>query len=418
LANTMMLSGNRALDVTDYKGWPGGRILADLGVDVIKVEPAGGDSGRGRGPFYGGEVNPERSILWFAYNLGKRGITLNLETTEGREIFKRLAGNADFVLESFPPGHMEKLGLGYDVLREINPGIIMASISPFGQSGPYRDYKASDIVAMAMGGFMHVTGDPERPPLRISFPLAYALASAQAALGSLIAFHHRQKTGCGQHVEVSAQEGVVNTLTNALATWELNGILTRRVGAFFFRGGLGQEAHQRVVWPCRDGAVAFMAMGGRAGAHSNRALVEWMDEEGMANDFLRGIDWDTFDTVTLGKEFHQKVEEAIERFFKARTRQQLHEGARQRGIFLQLVATPKDIIESQQLAERDFWVDVPYPEPGKVIRCPGSFTKASESPLRLGSRAPLIGEHNIDIYQNELGLLPEELEDLKTRGVI
>jgi len=414
----MMLSGNRALDVTDYKGWLSGRILADLGVDVIKVEPPGGDPGRSQWPFYGEEVNPEQSLSWFAYNLGKRGITLNLEAIEGREIFKRLARNADFVLESFPPGHMEKLGLDYNVLHEINPKIILASISPFGQSGPYRDYKASDIVAMAMGGFMYVTGDPDRPPLRISFPLAYALASAQAALGSLIAFHHRQNTGRGQYVEVSTQESVVNTLANVLATWELNGIVTRRVGALFFRGGLGQEAHQRVIWPCRDGAVAFMAMGGQAGARSNRALVKWMEEEEMANDFLRGIDWDAFDTVTLSKEFHRKVEEPIARFFKAHTRQQLHEGARRRGIFLQLVATPKDIIESQQLGERDFWVDVLHPELGKAIRYPGSFAKASESPLRLGSRAPLVGEHNADIYQGELGLLPDELGDLKARGII
>lgn len=414
----MMLSGNRALDVTDYKGWLSGRILADLGVDVIKVEPPGGDPGRSQGPFYGGKANPERSLSWFAYNPGKRGITLNLEATEGAEIFKRLARNADFVLESFPPGHMEKLGLSYDVLRAINPGIIVTSISPFGQSGPYRDYKAPDIVAMAMGGFMHVTGDPDRPPLRVSFPLAHALASAQAAMGSLVAFHHRQRTGSGQYVEVSIQESVVNTLANVLATWELNGILTRRVGALFFRGGLGQEAHQRVVWPCRDGDIAFMAMGGQAGVRSNRALVMWMEEEGMANDFLRGIDWDTFDTVTMSKEFHRRVEEPIARFFKAHTRQQLHEGAQSRGIFLQLVATPKDIIENQQLAERDFWVDMPHPELGQAIRYPGSFAKASESPLRLGSRAPLVGEHNTEIYQGELGFSPEELEDLKARGII
>ena len=413
-----MLSGNRALDVTDHKGWLCGRILADLGVDVVKIEPPAGDPGRSRGPFCGGEANPEQSLTWFAYNLGKKGITLNLETAEGREIFKRLAGNADFILESFPPGRMEKLGLGYDALREINPGIIYASISPFGQSGPYRDYEASDIVAMAMGGFMYVTGDSDRPPLRISFSLAYALASVQAALGSLIAFHHRQNTGSGQYVEVSAQESIVNTLANVLPTWELNGILTRRVGALFFRGGLGQEAHQRVVWPCRDGAVTFMAMGGQAGARSNRALVKWMDEAGMANDFLRSIDWNAFDTVTMSKEFHRQVEEPIARFFEAHTRQQLHDGAQQRGIFLQLVATPKDIIESQQLAERDFWVDVPHPELGQVVRYPGSFAKASESPLQVGSRAPLIGEHNIDIYQGELGLRLEELEDLKARGVI
>ncbi len=413
-----MLSGYRALDLTDCKGWFCGRILADLGVDVIKVEWSDGDQRLNQRPSIGGEKNGEQSLQWLACNLGKRGITLNLETEEGKEIFRRLVKKSDFVLESFPPGTVEKLGLGYGTLKQINRGIIFTSISPFGQNGPYRDYKATDIVAMAMGGFMYLTGDPDRPPLRISFPVAYALASTQAALGSLIAFHHRIESGLGQYVEVSTQESVVNTLTNALATWELNGILTRRVGPFFFRGGLGQEAHQRVIWACRDGAVAFMAMGGTVGARSNRALVKWMNEEGLANDFLLAIDWNAFDTVTLSKEFHRQFEEAVAPFFKAHTRIELHEGAQQRGIFLQLLATPQDIMGSQQLAERQFWVDVSHPELGKEIRYPGAFVKASESPLRLGPRAPLIGEHNAHIYQGELGYSTEKIEDLKRRGII
>ena len=413
-----MLSGYRALDLTDCKGWFCGRILADLGVDVIKVEPPDGNQGRGKGSFIGGGENGERSPQWFAYNLGKRGITLNLESEEGKEIFRRLVKKTDFVLESFPPGAIENLGLGYGTLKEINRGIIFTSISPFGQDGPYRDYKATDIAAMAMGGFMYLTGDPDRAPLRISLPVAYALASTQAALGSLIAFNHRQESGLGQHVDVSAQESVVNTLTNALATWELNGILTRRVGPLFFRGGLGQEAHQRVIWGCRDGAVAFMAMGGMVGARSNRALVGWMEEEGLANDFLRAIDWKAFDTVTMSKEFHQEFEDSVAPFFKAHTRKELHEGAQQRGIFLQLLATPKDIMESQQLGERQFWVDVFHPELGKEVRYPGAFVKASKSPLRLGPRAPSTGEHNTDIYQGDLGFSAEKIEALKRKGVI
>ena len=415
----MMLSGNRALDVTTHSGWPGGRILADLGVDVIKVEPPGGDPGRSLGPFYKGEVNPERSLSWFAYNLGKRGITLNLEVAEGREIFKRLVKDIDFILESFPPGRMKELGLDYNELREINPKIIFTSISPFGQSGPYRDYKAPDIVTMAMGGFSYVTGDADRPPLRISFPMACAMACAQAVVGSLIAFHHRQNTGVGQYVDVSAQESVVNTLISALPYWELSRILTTRVGPLFFRGGLkGEQAHQRVIWTCQDGAITFMPLGGMVGSRANRALVKWMEEEGMANDFLRSIDWDTFSTPTLTREFNRQFEEVVGGFFKTHTRKELHEGAQQRGIFLQFVATPEDVVGSEQLAARDFWVDVPHPELDEVIRYPGIFAKASESPLQLGSRAPLIGEHNIDIYQDELGLSPEELEDLKRKGII
>lgn len=154
------------------------------------------------------------------------------------------------------------------------------------------------------------------------------------------------------------------------------------------------------------------------GARANRALVAWIEEEGMANDFLRSIDWDKFSTPTLTKEFNRQFEEVVGAFFKKHTGKELYEGAQQRGIFLQFVATPEDVIESQQLAARDFWVDVPHPELDRVIRYPGTFVKASESPLRLGSRAPLIGEHNIDTYQGELSFTTEELEDLKRRGII
>ncbi|MDP2917345.1 MAG: CoA transferase, partial [Dehalococcoidia bacterium] len=309
--------GNRALDLTDHRGWLSGRILADLGVDVVKIEPPGGDPGRLCGAFYGDEVNPERSLHWFAGNLGKRGITLNLETPDGKEILKKLVKTSDFLLESFPPGYLQKLGLAYSDLKEINPGVIMVSLSPFGQTGPYHDYKATDIVAMAMGGFMYVTGDPDRAPLRISFPLAFALASAQAVAGALIAFHHRQNTGKGQHVDVSAQETVTSTLANVMPTLELNNIVTRRVGPLFFRGGIGQEAHQRVIWACRDGAIAFMAMGGLAGARSNRALVKWMDEEGMAPEWLLHYDWERgFDTTRFTQEEVNQVEKPFIEFFR------------------------------------------------------------------------------------------------------
>jgi len=414
-----MLSGYRALDLTTSDGHLCGRILADLGVDVIKVEAPGGDSGRKQEPFYGDEAHPERSFFWLAYNLGKRGITLNLKTIEGKKLFQRLAQKADFILESFPPGHMDELELGYDTLQQINPRIIYTSISPFGQDGPYASFKGPDIVAMAMGGFMHLTGDPDRPPLRVSFPLAYnMLASTQATFGTLIAFHHRQRTGLGQHVSVSAQESVVATLGFVLPLWELNKVLAKRVGSFWFRSGGENEAQQRVVWPCRDGAVAFMAMGGLAGLHSNQALVKWIDEEQMADDFLRSIDWSGFDPRMVPQEFHQDIEKRIGRFFMEHTKRELHEGAQKRGIHLQMVSTFNDILESEQLRARQFWVDMPHPELSTSIKFPGPFIKASESPLRLEHRAPTLGEHNEDIYRGLLKLSATEIEDLKERGII
>ncbi|MDP2916822.1 MAG: CoA transferase [Dehalococcoidia bacterium] len=414
-----MLSGYRALDLTTSRGYVCGRILADLGADVIKIEPPGGDSGRMKAPFYGGKAHPDRSIFWFAYNLGKRAITLNLKDLEGREIFKKLIQKADFIIESFPTGYMETLGLDYDAVQKINSRIIYTSISPFGHGGPYGNFRGTDIVAMAMGGFMHLTGDPDRPPLRVSFPVAFnMLASTQAALGTMIAFHHRQRTGAGQHVDTSAQASVAATLGFVLPLWELNKVLARRVGSAWFRSSGDTATQQRVIWLCRDGAVAFMAMGGMSGAQSNRALVKWIDDEQMADDFLRSIDWDKFDPRNVTQEFHQKVEERIGRFFMKHSKKELHEGAHRRGIHLQMVSTFKDIMESEQLEARHFWVDVSHPELKTTLKYPGPFIKASETPVTLERRAPLIGEHNKDIYHDELGISTTELENLAKRGVI
>lgn len=413
-----MLAGNRALDLTTRKGHLCGRILADLGVEVIKVEPPGGDEGRSHGPFWGEKPHPEKSLPWFVYNLGKKGITLNIENVEGRELLKRLILKSDFIIESFSPGYMEKLGLGYDAIREINRGIIFTSITPFGQSGPYADFQASDLVSMAMGGFMYLTGDSDRPPISLSFPVADTLASVQATLGSLIAFHYRQQTGVGQYVDVSIQESVTNTLTNALPTWELNKILTKRVGPFFFRGSASHEAHQRVVWPCKDGNIVFMAFGGKVGAKANRALVNWMNEEGMADDFINAVDWNLYTPFQSSTEYTRSIEDAFARFFKAHTREELQDGAHHRDIFLHPAVEVKDIISSPQLKARDYWIDIAHPELGTAITYPGTFAKFSKSPLKIGDRAPLIGEHNHEIYNDVMGLSPVEIQEFKNKGII
>jgi crotonobetainyl-CoA:carnitine CoA-transferase CaiB-like acyl-CoA transferase len=413
-----LLSSYRALDLTDNKGWFCGRILADLGVDVIKIEPPQGDPGRKIGPFYHNQNDPEKNLTWFTNNLGKRGITLDLNLPEGRVIFGKLVNTADFVLESFSPGYLASLELDFNYLKKINPKVILVSISPFGQDGPYKNYIASDINVMAMGGFMFVNGNSDRAPLRISFPLAYPMACAQAVIGALIALHYRQNSGLGQQVDVSAQECVTNTLTNVIPTWELNHILTHRVGSKFFRGGIGQEVHQRVIWECKDGSIAFMAMGGQSGARSNTALVQWINEDEMANDFLLGIDWNKFSTVTLDKYFINNIETAFEAFFKNHTRQELYQGAQKRGIFLQIVAAPKDILENQQLQERNFWIDINHSELGVAIQYPGAFAKGLETSLEPTSRAPLVGEHNMDIYKNELNISQVDIDDLYNKRII
>src|SRR3972149_2078611 len=181
-----MLSHCRALDLTDDKGFLCGKILADLGADVIKMERPGGDPSRRIGGFWGDTPDPEKSLYWFAYNSNKRGITLDIEKAEGREIFKKFVTTADFVIESFPPGYLDKLGIGYADLSQTRQSIIWASVTPFGPAGPYRDFKDSDIVVMGMSGTLYQTGETDGPPVHISLPQACLHAGAGGRPGGLV----------------------------------------------------------------------------------------------------------------------------------------------------------------------------------------------------------------------------------------
>jgi len=410
-----LLSPYRALDLTDEKGFLCGKILADLGAEVIKVEPPGGDPSRNIPPFYHDEPHPERSLFWFAYNQGKKGITLNLEHPRGRELFLRLVKEADWVIESFPPGRMEELGLGYEALSRANRGIILTRISPFGQTGPYRDFKAPDLVGMAMSGLMYLCGEPDRPPVRISFPQAYFHAAAEAAVGSMMALYHREASGEGQVVDVSMQESLLLATFNARPWWELHRVVVKRQGTR--RAGLSSGAVQRQTWRCKDGYVTFVIVATATGAQTNKALVKWMEEEGMADDFLKSVDWEGFDMASATQEFHDAVEERIQRFFMEHTKEELYEGAMKRRIMLYPVADIKDLAHNPQLQAREYWVSVEHPELGTSITYPGPFIKSSLVPLKIGRRAPLIGEHNEEVY-GRLGLSQEELMELKREGVI
>ena len=406
-----MLSPYRVLDLTDEKGLLCGKLLGDLGADVIKVERPGGDPARKIGPFYHDEADPEKSLFWFAFNTSKRGITLALETAAGQETFKKLVETADFVIESFPPGYMDKLGLGYSTLEKVNPGIIMASITPFGQTGPYKDYKASDIVAWAMGGVMYMWGDVDRPPIHVSHhSQAHLDAGIQAAMAAMIALFYRHMTGKGQHIDLSIQETVV-WLTQFLITyWDM-------VKVIQWRGGLrerpGVTHRTRGLWPCKDGYVAWNYAGGANGDRYSLPLIEWMEEEGMADDFLRGMDWETLDLATLPQDKMDRMAEPTLKFFMKYTRAELFEEAVKRRVRLYPVATTKDMLESIQLAAREYWVEVEHPELGTTITYPGAFVKASEASPRTSRRAPLIGEHNREIYEKELALSKEELLTLR-----
>lgn len=413
LEGGLTLSPYRVLDLTDEKGLFCGKILGDLGADVIKVEKPGGDPARNIGPFYHDTPHPEKSLFWFAYNTSKRGITLNIETKEGQEVFKRLVKTADFVIESFPPGYLDKLGLDYSVLSEINPRIIMTSITPFGQTGPYKDYKASDIVCMAMGGWMYVCGDEDLPPVRFSVEQAYLQGSTQAAVGTLIAHYYREMTGEGQHIDVSIEECVVWTLTYTVPYWDIAKRLFTRAGIYQKR----MDVVYRRLYPCKDGYVSYMLGFGSMIGPMHSRLVEAMDEEGLAGG-LKEVDWKSLSWEAIPQETIKHWEETMLNYFMNHTKAELQDEALKRNSLLCVVNSPKDVMEYQQLQARGYWAEVQHPELPATITYPGFFFKSTEASSRITRRAPLIGEHNIEIYQKELGFTIQELSILKEGNII
>ncbi len=410
-----LLSGYRALDLADEKGMMCGKILADLGMEVIKVEPPGGDPARNIGPFYQNDPDPEKSLFWFALNMNKKGITLNLHSEDGRQIFKQLIQKVDLIIESFPAGFLGGLGLSYADLSEINSQIILTSITGFGQTGPYKDFKAPDIVCMAMGGEMNLTGDPDRPPLRIGVPQAYLHTGGEAATACLGGLWHKEMTGEGQHIDVSAQDSVAWLGFYNQALWELSGLNINRQGRSRF-GGKGTKF--RFLFPAADGYVSFLALGGVTRAESQKKLVEWMDTEGMADDFIRNFDWAAHSAMKSTTELSEKMSQVFTRFFLTKTKKELFDFAIQNGCLLAPIYTTEDIFKSEHFRARGFWVEVEHPELHTSIPYPGFPYSFSETPCKVIRRAPRVGEHNSEIFGGELGLTADELITLKSGGVI
>jgi len=410
-----LLSPYRVLDLTDEKGLICAKILGDLGADVIKIEKPGGDVARNIGPFYRDEPDPEKSLFWFAFNNNKRGITLNIETTDGQEIFKKLINGTDFIVESFFPGYLNKLGLGYSHLEKIRPGIIMVSITPFGQTGPYKDYKSSDIIAWAMSGEMESWGDADRSPVRISHhSQAHLHAGADGTLGALMALYHRENTGEGKQIDVSIQEALsLLDGGNRNLAWVRAKQVRKRTDEL--RPGINHRTTQ--IWPCKDGYVSW-SHSGRSPLGPSLPLIKWMESEGVTSDFLKDFDWNRPDFLTISQDEMDKIEEPTARFFMSHTKAELLDGAIEHKIMLYPVATTSDMLENAQLADRGFWEEQEHAELGTTITYPGAFGHFSEMSPRISRRAPLIGEHNQEIYEQEMGFSKEEIVLLKQAGVI
>jgi len=381
------LSGYRVLDLTDEKGMLGARLLADMGAEVIRVEKPGVLSGRDTPGFH-------------YLNAGKRSISLDLEKETGRELFRRLVGTADVLVETEPPGYLASLGLGYPELGQINPGLVMAAITDFGQSGPYRDYKSCDLVAAALGGWMYVSGEPQAP-LKPSGNQAYYSASLFAANSILLALWHRHAIGRGQYIDISVMECVAATLDHVLVRYFSEGAVAKRQGSRHWNNAFR-------LFTCRDGYILLSLF------RQWETLVEWLESEGMAED-LTDEKWRDSETRLKGLDH---IVDVLERWTMSHTAAELVEKGQMMRFPWAEAASIAGLVQNPQLAERGYFAAVEYPETGKRYQAPGAPLKMNRSPWQAGGMVPKPGEHNLDIYHRELGLSEPEIEALVKEGAI
>ena len=413
-----MLDPYRVLDLTTERGLLCGQILADLGADVIKIEPPGGSSARKLGPFYQDQEDAENSLYWWAYNRNKRGVTLDITRSEGQSLLRRLAQDAKFLIESDNPGTLAQHGLSYDELAADNPGLIYVSITPFGQAGPKASYADSDLIILASSGPLVITGDEDRPPVRLSVPQGYLHASAAAAPAALIALYESHQSNRGQHIDISAQQAAAHATQSTILSAPLNDAETRRMAGGAKMGPL----EIRLLWPAKDGHVSIAYLFGSAFAHFTKRLMDWIYEEGFCDKEVQQMDWVDMGGGLFGGdpktiEDYERLKLIVEDFTKTKTKAELFQNALDRGLLVAPVTTIDEVVESKQLESRQYWTTVDHEEIGKAFAYPGPFAKFSEQPISYKRRPPKIGEHNTEVY-GELGLDAQALAELQGKGII
>ncbi len=412
-----MLSPYRVLDLTDERGLLAGQMLADLGADVIQVEPPVGSSARAVAPFFA--QPPHESTYWAAYTRGKRGITCNLDDERGRELLLRLAESADFLLESSDVGRMAALGLDYETLHARNPNLIYASISAFGQTGPKAHYVGSDLAIWAAGTPLLMTGDDDRAPVRVSQPQAWGHAAADAAGGAMLALHARHQTGQGQHVDVSAQVSAAQATLSQVLAYQLGAVDPERYG-----GGVkirGQSI--RGTADVTNGHIVLMMAPGPAVGHFANHAAQWLVDTGAMDTSLLEENFVTYAERALSgdadPELFPRVQQAMREQVATRTKQEMLNISIEYDLLLVPVLTIVDLAQSKQLEARNFWRQIEHSD-GRAITYPGPPLNIFIDGERFGYNRrppPTIGQHNNELYA-ELGLSGGELRELETEGVL
>ena len=395
-----LLEGVRVVDLTHYIAGPYcTRLFATLGAEVIKIErPGKGDPSRYMGPFPKDVPDPEASATFLYLNCSKKSVTLDLKTVAGQQIVRDLAKSANILVENFSPRVLPSLSLGYGDLSPNIPSLVMTSISNYGQTGPYRDWKAVELNLYGVGGLMNITGEPDREPLKEGAPLAQLGAGQNAFVATMVALLDAEETGEGQHIDVSIAEYATNILENALMQYSYSGEEYVRAG----NRGYGRAAWG--IYPCRDGYVGIIA------GPDNRwpALAQIMErpelaDERFATRYGRLVNADEVDALILPWLLEHDKADIFKRGQEA-------------GLGFAFVATLQDILEMDQLTSRDYFVELNHPVAGSY-KYPGAPTQPGE-PAWVFGRAPLLGEHNQQVLGDYLGYSREDLEQLKREGVI
>ena len=396
----------RVLDLADEKGAYCGKLLGDLGAEVIKVEPPGGAKTRFRGPFFKNEVHPEKSLHFLYFNTSKGSITLNLENSAGQEIFKKLVKKADVVLESFPVGYLAKLGLDYPKLKKVNPKLVMTSITPYGQKGPLSGYKAQDINIMAMSGYMQLVGEPDQAPLVLGGEQSFYPGSQYAAVGTMAALFYRDAvSGKGQYVDVPMQEAMISYWQEQtpVTMWQKTKENNTRVGA------MDAMVTPCGLYPCKDGWISLCIVTPQEWA----TLSQWIhevtgDDEVLKDEYKGGL----LDRMPV----RDMVNVLVINFTEKLTGREIFLEGQKRKLVVMPVNDVPSLVNDSQLNSRGFWVELNHPVVGKLKYPKGAlYSDAIGAPTKV---APLLGEDNERIYCKELGYSKEDLAVLRAAGVI
>jgi CoA:oxalate CoA-transferase len=394
-----ILEGIRVLELGAHVSAPFcAKLLADYGADVIKVElPGEGDASRRTGPFAGDDPHPEKSIPFLYLNTNKRGVTLNLKTGTGKGILAALLQQADVVVENFPPADAQASGLDYATLSKINPALVVTSITPFGQTGPYRDYAATDIVTCALSGLMYHSGDSDREPLRNALNQSFYVAGINGATATLAALFQRMTTGRGQHVDVSVMECLATHLVQAVPYYNYMGAIKGRRPV---RGSGFEE-----LMPARDGYVVPSVQGSQPwSVVADLIGLEELHDEKFATGAGR---------IEPGEELKALLIKGLAEW----DRKPLFQASGERRLVFGMAQDAGDLFTCPHLRERGFFVEVDHPLAGRA-EYPGMGPRLSDMEFQVRRPAPLLGQHNLEIYGDELGYSAQELAQLRATGVI